>query len=96
MSFHARPDGGAAFRRSRLQKKVAEKRGIESGTVTDRRAELTQAGSYAVHVSMQGHMLPGWPQALHVQPCASKASMCWLSGSALQVRTHCDKKRLSY
>ena len=59
--------------------------------VGDRRAELTQAGSYAVHVGMQGHMLPGWPQALHVQPCASKASMCWLSGSALQVCTHCDQ-----
>ena len=48
-----------------------------------------------MHVGMQGHMLPGWPQALHVQPCASKASLCWLSGSALQVCTdrdiHCRK-----
>ena len=43
-----------------------------------------------MHVGMQGHMLPGWPQALHVQPCASKASLCWLSGSALQVCTLCD------
>ena len=50
------------------------------------RAELTQAGSYAVRVGMQGHMLPSWPQALHVQPCASDASQCWLSGAILQVQ----------
>lgn len=45
-----------------------------------------QAGSYAVRVGMQGHMLPSWPQALHVQPCASDASQCWLSGAVLQVQ----------
>lgn len=49
------------------------------------RAELRQAGSYAVRVGTQGHMLPGWPQALHVQPCAADAAQCWLSGAALQV-----------
>ena len=49
------------------------------------RAELKQAGSYAVRVGTQGHMLPGWPQALHVQPCAADTSQCWLSGAALQV-----------
>ena len=56
---------------------------IEGGNCC--RAELTQAGSYAVRVGTQGHMLPGWPQALHVQPCAADASQCWLSGAALQV-----------
>lgn len=37
-----------------------------------------------MQASIGNQLIPGWPQAMHVQPAASDASKCWLSGPALQ------------
>jgi hypothetical protein len=48
-------------------------------------ARMTAAGSYSLRACIGAQTLPGWPQVVHVQPAASNASKCWLSGPALQV-----------